>query len=71
MNILVSFLLFIGLIIMISFVGPQVYKVNKAFFTTGRISIKQAIKSIGISILAILCYLVFAVLIFIFLGKFM
>jgi hypothetical protein len=68
MNILISFLLFTGLIVMLSFIGPQVYKVNKAFFKAGRIPIKQTLTSIGISILAILCYVVFAVLIFIFLG---
>lgn len=53
---------------MISFVGPQVYKANKAFWATGKIPLKATVKYIGITILAVLCYIIFAALIFIFLG---
>ena len=68
MNILISFLLLIGLIVMISFIGPQVYKVNEAFLSTGKIPLKTMFKHISVTIFAILCYVIFAALIFIFLS---
>ena len=67
MNILVSFLLIVGLIVMMSFVAPQIYKVNKEFLTTGKIPFKAVFKYIGVCVLAVICYSIFAILVLIFL----
>ena len=61
------FLLIAGLIVTMSFVAPHVYKVNKEFLTTGKIPFKALFKYVGAGALAILCFVIFAILVLIFL----
>ena len=68
MNILISFLLLVGLIVILSFVSPQVYNFNKAYWNTNKIPLKTTLTYIGIVVLSIVCYVAFAILIFVFLG---
>lgn len=67
MNILVSFLLIAGLIVMMSFIAPHIYKVNKEFLTTGKVPIIALFKYVAVGFLTILCFVIFAILILIFL----
>ena len=69
MNKLIFGLLLVGMIVMLSFVATNVYRVNKEFFTTGKVPFKLVIKSFGKSLLAILCFVIFAMLVFIFLSR--
>ena len=70
MKIFISFLLIVGLIVMISFIGPHIYKVNKEFLTTGKVPAKPFFRFMGVAIIATVCFVIFAALIFIFLGRF-
>jgi hypothetical protein len=61
------FLLVAGLIVTMSFVAPRVHKVNKEFFTTGRLPFKALFRYVAVGILAMLCFVIFAILLLIFL----
>jgi hypothetical protein len=67
MKTLVFGLLIVAGIVMLSFVAPHVYKINKEFLSTGKMPIKSTLKYVGAGILAMLCFVIFAILLLVFL----